>query len=61
MRDPIRSALRADTKAWSVGLVLIVLYLFLNGDEAITKTVEETYLDTSPVSVSDHGLHQVSQ
>ena len=31
MRDPIRSALRADTKAWSVGLVVIAFYLGLSG------------------------------
>lgn len=49
MRDPIRSALRADKKAWSLGVALIALYLTINGDQGVTQTVElpQTELTTS--------------
>lgn len=66
MRDPVRAALRADAKAWPLGLLLILIYLTLtgssvHGDEMVTEAVEETDLYSRPISVSDHGLHQVSQ
>lgn len=66
MRDPVRSALKADAKAWPLGLLLILLYWALAGstvqsDEVYAQPVEETYFNTSPVTVPDHGFHQVSQ
>lgn len=66
MRDPLRDALKADAKAWPLGILLIVLYLTLGGssargDNVFRQSMEEADLYTRPVSVSYHGLHKVSQ
>ena len=63
MRDPVRAALVADAKAWSLGLVIIVLYLTLGDShrQVLTDPVEESDLYTRPVTMADHGFHNVSQ
>lgn len=58
MRDPVRSAIIADMKAWTVGCVVIMVYLTAHN---LAQPVEKTDLHASPVTIGDNTLHQVSQ
>lgn len=61
MKDPVRSAVAADMKAWTLGLLIIVCYLTLYSDQRLADPMEEANFDTSPIAVGNHTLHKVSQ
>lgn len=51
MKDPIQSALRADVKAWSVGTLLVLVYLVLAGSSDNTITRSTQTLESDPYGV----------
>lgn len=46
MRDPVKSAIKADAKTWLLAIPLILLYLVIGGEargtDADTQSAQET-------------------